>query len=88
MSGRSQIKIKTQRLIDGHFQRGGSPTARDRVLASRMGAYAMDLLLQGEGGRCVGLLKNELVHHDIIDCIENMKRPFNEELYNLTEVLF
>jgi len=53
-----------------------------------MGAYAVDLLMQGEGGRCVGLLKNELVHHDIIDCIESMKRPFNEELYNLTETLF
>lgn len=80
--------LETRATILGHIQRGGSPTARDRVLASRMGAYAVDLLLQGEGGRCVGLQKNELVHHDIIDCIENMKRPFNEELYNLTETLF
>ncbi len=80
--------LETRATILGHIQRGGSPTARDRILASRMGAYAVDLLIEGQGGRCVGLLKNELVHHDIIDCIENMKRPFNEELYNLTKTLF
>jgi len=80
--------LETRATILGHIQRGGSPTARDRVLASRMGAYAVDLLLQGEGGRCVGLLNNKLVHHDIIDCIENMKRPFDEELFNLTDILF
>ncbi len=80
--------LETRATILGHIQRGGSPTARDRVLASRMGAYAVDLLMQGEGGRCVGLLNNKLVHHDIIDCIENMKRPFDEELFNLTDILF
>ena len=76
--------LETRATILGHIQRGGSPTARDRILASRMGAYAVDLLIEGQGGRCIGLQRNELVHHDIIDCIENMKRPFNEELYNLT----
>ena len=39
-------------------------------------------------GRCVGIQRNELVHHDIIDCIENMKRPFDQELYNLSTTLF
>ena len=80
--------LETRATILGHIQRGGSPTARDRILASRMGAYAVDLLIEGQGGRCIGLQRNELVHHDIIDCIENMKRPFNEELYNLTKILF
>ncbi len=80
--------LETRATILGHIQRGGSPTARDRILASRMGSFAVDLLLQGEGGRCVGLLNNKLVHHDIIDCIENMKRPFDEELFNLTDILF
>jgi 6-phosphofructokinase 1 len=41
-----------------------------------MGAYAIELLLQGHGGRCVGIQNEKLVHHDIIDAIENMKRPF------------
>ena len=53
-----------------------------------MGAYAVELLQQGFGGRCIGLLKNELVHHDIIDCIESMKRPFDEEMFTLSDKLF
>ncbi len=48
-------------------------------LASRMGAYAIELLLQGHGGRCVGIQNEKLVHHDIIDAIENMKRPFKND---------
>ncbi|UPW20721.1 6-phosphofructokinase [Agarivorans sp. TSD2052] len=79
---------ETRATILGHIQRGGTPTGRDRVMASRMGAYAVELLMQGEGGRCIGIQNNTMVHHDIIDCIENMKRPFNEELYNLSKCLF
>ncbi len=74
--------------ILGHIQRGGSPTARDRIIASRMGAFAVELLLAGYGGQCVGLHNNQMVHHDIIDCINNMKRTFNRELYNLSQCLF
>lgn len=74
--------------ILGHIQRGGKPCAFDRVLASRMGAYAVDLLMQGQGGRCVGIQKEELVHHDIIDAIENMRRPFRKDLYEVAEKLF
>ena len=57
-------------------------------MASRMGAYAVELLLQGVGGRCIGMQQNQLVHHDIIDCIENMKRPFDEEMFQLSDKLF
>ena len=42
----------------GHIQRGGSPTAADRVLASRLGARAVELLIEGKGGRAVGIEKN------------------------------
>jgi 6-phosphofructokinase 1 len=79
---------ETRATILGHIQRGGTPTARDRVMASRMGAYAVDLLMEGYGGRCIGMQKNKMVHHDIIDCIENMKRPFDHELYNILQRLF
>ena len=67
---------ETRATVLGYIQRGGSPVPYDRILASRMGAYAIDLLLQGFGGRCVGIQNEKLVHHDIIDAIENMKRPF------------
>src|SRR5471030_3099840 len=66
---------ETRATVLGHIQRGGSPVAFDRILASRMGAYSIELLLQGYGGRCVGVQNEKLVHHDIIDAIENMKRP-------------
>jgi len=41
-----------------------------------------------EGGRCVGIVKEQLVHHDIIDAIENMKRPVRNDLYKVAEELF
>ena len=53
-----------------------------------MGIYAVELLLQGYGGRCVGMVKGELVHHDIIDAIENKKKPFNEALFEVSQRLF
>lgn len=73
---------ETRPTVLGHIQRGGSPGAFDRVLASQMGAFSVDLLLEGEGGRCVGIENNKLVHHDIIDAIENMPRPFNQNVFD------
>ncbi|MEJ2043515.1 MAG: 6-phosphofructokinase [Reinekea sp.] len=79
--------LETRATILGHTQRGGAPCAFDRVMASEMGAYAVNLLIDGEGGRCVGMQSNKLVHHDIIDAIENMSRPFNEGIFSLTQTL-
>ncbi|WP_261816165.1 6-phosphofructokinase [Vibrio gallicus] len=79
---------ETRATVLGHIQRGGRPTAFDRVLASRMGNYAVHLLMEGHGGRCVGIQKEELVHHDIIDAIENMRRPVRDDLYLVADELF
>jgi len=79
----TETGLETRATILGHVQRGGAPTAFDRVLASRLGAYAVELLREGQGGRCVGMQANELVHHDIIDALENMNRPFKECLLDL-----
>ena len=49
----------------GHIQRGGSPTAFDRVLATRMGDYAVELLVKGIGGHCVGMVHNEITSFPI-----------------------
>ena len=53
-----------------------------------MGVYAVELLLQGHRGRCVGIQNEKLVHHDIIDAITNMRRPFKEELLETSRKLF
>lgn len=75
--------LETRATVLGHIQRGGCPTATDRVLASRMGAFACELLKNGESGRCIGVKRGELVHYDIIDCINNMKHKFMQSTYDL-----
>lgn len=69
----------------GHVQRGGTPTARDRVLASKLGAYAVDLLLEGKGGLCVGIKDNKIVANDIIETLENDKHHPDMSLYQLNQ---
>lgn len=76
------VHQETRATVLGHIQRGGSPVPYDRILASQMGEYAVKLLMNGYGGRCVGVLNGKMVHHDIIDAIKHMKHPFNWELYN------
>ena len=75
--------LETRATVLGHIQRGGTPSAVDRVLASRMGAYACELLHNGESGRCVVVKRGELVHYDISDCINNMKHKFMQSTYDL-----
>ncbi|MCX8581786.1 MULTISPECIES: 6-phosphofructokinase [unclassified Gilliamella] len=82
------VHHETRATILGHVQRGGSPVPYDRILGSRMGAYAVELLIDGHAGRCVGIQNGKLVHHDIIDAINNMKRPFDMDLYNTAKRLF
>lgn len=83
-----ETKRETRATVLGHIQRGGAPVAYDRILASRMGAYAVELLQQGYGGRCVGIQNEQLVHHDIIDAIENMRRPFKGDWLTTAKKLF
>lgn len=79
-------KMETRVTVLGHIQRGGSPTGFDRVLASRLGAKAVDLLLDGKAGVTVGIQRNELVYHDIN---EALSRPhtIDQELYKLSQEL-
>ena len=78
--------FETRVSVLGHVQRGGSPTAFDRVLASRLGAFAVELLLEGTGGRCVGIQKNELVHHDILEILDQ-PHTIDENMYQLSKEL-
>lgn len=78
--------VETRKTILGHLQRGGSPTANDRVLASRMGAYAVELLLSGKSARCVGIINNHLVDNDILKAM-NQKHEIDKDLYILANKL-
>lgn len=76
----------TRVTVLGHVQRGGSPSAMDRVLASRLGARAVELLLEEKGGRCVGIQNNQLVDHDIIEAL-GKKHEIDAEMYQLSKEL-
>ena len=84
----AKTKRETRATILGHIQRGGSPSAFDRILASRMGSYAVDVLLAGKSARCVGIKNGEMVDHDIVECLTKMKRPFRQDLFDLSDVLY
>ncbi|WP_343152400.1 6-phosphofructokinase [Buchnera aphidicola] len=80
---------ETRATILGHIQRGGSPVVYDRILASRMGAYSIELSLQGyNNGRCIGIQNEKMVHHDIIDALKNMRRPFKKDWLETARKLF
>lgn len=83
-----KTKRETRATVLGHVQRGGAPVAYDRILASRMGSYSIDLLLQGYSGRCIGIKNDKMVHHDILDAIKNMKHIFNKELLETAKALY
>ncbi len=70
----------------GHIQRGGSPTASDRILASRLGAYAVSQLLKGHADIMVGLQKNELATVDLAEVFQKSK-PVDLQLITLSQVL-
>ncbi|RKD21517.1 6-phosphofructokinase [Caminicella sporogenes] len=78
--------IETRVTILGHVQRGGSPTAFDRILASRMGARAVELLMEGKSGRAIGIRNNELIDMDIDEALE-MEKKFDKDIYELTKIL-
>lgn len=82
-----RVHKETRATVLGHVQRGGTPCAFDRILGSRMGAYAVDLLLAGKGGYCVGIQNEQLVHHDIIQAIDHMRHEFKADLLHLAERL-
>ncbi|AEH39782.1 6-phosphofructokinase [Buchnera aphidicola (Cinara tujafilina)] len=74
-----KTKRETRATTLGYIQRGGTPVVYDRILASRMGSYAVKLLLEGYQGRCVGIINEVLVHHDINNALKYMKKPFKSD---------
>ena len=72
--------FETRANVLGHMQRGGSPTARDRVLATRLGIKAVELLEEGKGGLCVSDVKGEIIGLPIEEVLSH-KRKVNQGIY-------
>ncbi|MDH7578101.1 MAG: 6-phosphofructokinase [Bacillota bacterium] len=78
--------LETRITILGHIQRGGTPTALDRVIASRMGASAVDLLRTGESGKMVGIVAGKLVSVDLEEVLKH-KKELDSETWELAGIL-
>ncbi len=78
--------LETRVTVLGHLQRGGSPTAADRILASQMGAEAVEMLRDNISGQMVGLREGELVGVPMEE-IFTAGKPFPEKSYQLTRIL-
>lgn len=83
---REKTGIETRATILGHIQRGGSPTAFDRILASKMGARAVELLIRGSKNRTVGIQGNNIIDMDIDEAL-NVENIFDIDSYELANVL-
>ncbi|MFO7820314.1 MAG: 6-phosphofructokinase, partial [Halanaerobacter sp.] len=84
ISNRTEFEARV--TILGHIQRGGAPTGRDRLLASRLGAAAVDRLLAGESNVMVGLVNNKVQSSPIKEAVEGEKE-IDMDLYNLSTIL-
>lgn len=78
--------METRATILGHMQRGGSPTCKDRVYASTMGALAVDLLCQGKSNRVVGYRHGDYVDFDIDEAL-SMKKQISEYQFKICQNL-
>lgn len=83
---KEHANIETRVSVLGHIQRGGSPTGRDRVLASQFGAKAVEVLLEGKGGRAIGIQNHQVVDYDMTEAFEN-KIVFDNAMYQLSKEL-
>ncbi len=79
--------FEARSVVLGHLQRGGSPTAFDRVLATRFGVFAVDMLKEGLSGNIAALQGNSVVPFPISEVLSN-SRPVDVELYEMAKVFF
>lgn len=78
--------LETRVTVLGHIQRGGSPTAQDRVLASRLGGKAVDLLRNNDIGKLATIKNNQIVSIDISSALK-YERQINKNIYQLAQEL-
>lgn len=79
-------KIDTRTTVIGHLQRGGSPTANDRILASRLGFQAVDALVNNIYNCAIGIVDKKIVYTSFEDAITQKKRP-DQDLIRMAEIL-
>ncbi|SUJ12882.1 6-phosphofructokinase [Sporosarcina pasteurii] len=81
-----QANIETRVSVLGHIQRGGSPSGRDRVIASQFGARAVEVLKEGRGGVAIGIQNHKLVDYDL-QCVFEGSEKLDVSMYHLSKQL-
>lgn len=83
---KTKTGLETRVIVLGYLQRGGSPTAHDRMMGSQMGAKAVDLLVEGEKGVMVGWKKGQLIHLPFAEAAKD-KHRVDMSVYHLARSL-
>ncbi len=83
---KDRTNLETRVAVLGHIQRGGRPTAKDRILAARLGNYAVGLLKNGKTGKCVSLKENQLITIPLETAIQP-KEISVDNFYRLIKIL-
>ncbi len=82
----AETKVVTRATILAHLQRGGIPTANERVLATRMGIMAVELLLEDKSGLAIGINKNEINSLPILDALSQERPKLINEILKITKL--
>lgn len=77
---------ETRVTILGHVQRGGTPTTFDRIIASKMGNKAVELLLSNQSGKALGMKCNEIININLDEALET-KKEFDKNMYDIAKIL-
>ena len=81
-----KLGLAIRTTVLGHIQRGGAPSMQDRILASKFGYHAIELLEAGKTKRVIGIRDNKIVDFDILE-VQGMQRPVDAYMYNLAKIL-
>ena len=84
---RDAADIDIRYSVLGHVQRGGSPSVRDRVIASQFGSRAVEVLLEDVGGRAIGMQKSKVVDYKLEDVFNDNKEVADMKMYKLSQEL-
>lgn len=84
---RDRIGFETRIMVLGHYQRGGSPSTFDRLLAARFGVTAVEMLMKGESGKMLGLSCGTIISTELDKVISGGRRPIDGTLLKLASTL-
>jgi 6-phosphofructokinase 1 len=83
---RDELGFSMRVTVLGHVQRGGAPSAYDRILGTRLGAAAVEGLLAGKSGHVAGMVSGEVAYTPLAEAVSKL-RPINERLYELAHMM-